>query len=264
MNNNERSEFARLLTAVNTLYRVDTSDFQLDVFWTALSAYDFGQVKRAFNTHVADPDNGRFAPKLADMTRILHGTHGDRAAMAWGKVLDAMRLVGAYQDVAFDDPAIHAAIEDAGGWPKLCRSKVDELGYVQTAFCKSHRAYTGRGTFPYPSLCHGDRSPDWEYEKKGLPLPTPVLIGDPARVAQVMAGGAAGGKTAISFQSVQALLPVARRRFFTTTTVGAMARGARCRPASSGSRRRVRVARSSACSTRLVFSARTTSPLIWA
>ncbi|RYF59596.1 MAG: hypothetical protein EOO27_08735 [Comamonadaceae bacterium] len=209
MNTAEMSDFARLLTGVNTLYRLDTSDFQREVFWNALRHYDFDQVKRAFNAHVADPEHGVYAPKLADMTRILHGTYGDRAAIAWGKVLDTMRLVGAYQDVAFDDPAIHAAIEDAGGWPKLCRSEVNELGYVQTAFCKSHRAYTGRGTFPYPRLCHGDRSPDWEYEKKGLPLPTPVFVGDPQRVVEVMAGGAARGKTAISFHSVHALLPVA-------------------------------------------------------
>jgi hypothetical protein len=51
-------------------------------------------------------------PKPADIVRNLQGTASDRSLIAWGKLLEAMRRVGAYRSVAFDDGAIHAAVED--------------------------------------------------------------------------------------------------------------------------------------------------------
>jgi hypothetical protein len=76
--------------------------------------------------------------------------------------------VGAYQDVVFDDPAIHAVIEDCGGWPKVCRTELKELSYLQHRFCESaqgvHRP-AARSTIRAGSM--GDRSPDSEYD--GLP-----------------------------------------------------------------------------------------------
>jgi hypothetical protein len=116
-----------------------------------------------------------------------------------------MGSVGAYTDVVFDDPAIHAVVEDLGGWPKLCRTELKELGYVQHRFCESHRAYIGRGKFDYPRRLMGDRSPDSEYLKSGLPLPKPALIGDAPRAKQVYLQGSAAGKTAISFQALEAI-----------------------------------------------------------
>ena len=61
----------------------------------------------------------RLASPSAQLPIKLDGTVTDRAALAWGKVLEAMSSVGAYSDVVFDDPAIHAAIEDCGGWVKI-------------------------------------------------------------------------------------------------------------------------------------------------
>ena len=133
------------------------------------------------------------------MVRILSGTHTDRAALAWGKTLEAMGSVGAYTDVIFDDPAIHAAIDDLGGWPKVCRTETKDLSYTQHRFCESHKAYTGRGTFDYPRRLMGDRSPDHEYEKKGIEPPKPAVIGDRDKARAVFRGGSLAGKTAITF-----------------------------------------------------------------
>ena len=68
------------------------------------------------------------------LVRQLAGTATDRAMLAWGKAIDAASRVGAYTDVVFDDPAIHAAIEDMGGWPKFCRGDVKDLSYLQHRF----------------------------------------------------------------------------------------------------------------------------------
>ena len=204
MQQHERGEFAQLITDVLAYYRQDASRFVLDLWWNACQPFEFQQIQRAMQRHATDPEHGQFAPKVADLVRILSGTTTDRASLAWGKVLETMSAVGAYTDVVFDDPAIHAAAEDMGGWPKMCRTELKELGLLQHRFMQSYRAYVERGQFDYPRRLGGDRSPDSEYEKAGLKLPRPAVIGDPERAKLVYRGGGAG-KTAISFQSIQSL-----------------------------------------------------------
>lgn len=204
MQQHERGEFAQLITDVLAYYRQDASRFVLDIWWNACKPFDLQQVQKAMQRHATDPEHGQFAPKVADLVRILQGTTTDRAALAWGKVLEAMSSVGAYTDVVFDDPAIHAAADDMGGWPKMCRTDLKELSHLQHRFMQSYRAYTERGQFDYPRRLGGDRSPDSEYEKAGLKLPRPALIGNAERAKLVYQGGGAG-KTAISFQSIQSL-----------------------------------------------------------
>lgn len=204
MQQHERAEFGQLVTDVLAYYRQDASRFVLGLWWNACRPFDFQQVQKAMQRHATDPEHGQFAPKVADLVRILAGTTTDRASLAWGKVLEAMSAVGAYTDVVFDDPAIHAAAEDMGGWPKMCRTETKELGHLQHRFMQSYRAYTERGQFDFPKRLGGDRSPDSEYEKAGLKLPRPALIGNPERAKQVYQQGG-NGKTAITFQSIQSL-----------------------------------------------------------
>jgi hypothetical protein len=195
----DKPELARLVTDVLAYYGKPVSEFTLSVWWQACQPFTLEQVRKGLTAHATNPDGGQFAPKVADLVRILSGTHTDRAALAWGKVHEAMSAVGAYQDVIFDDAAIHAAVEDCGGWPKMCRTEMKELSYLQHRFCESHKAYTGRGTFGYPRRLSGDRSPDSEYERKGLPPPRPAIVGDRERARLVNEGGGAG-KALISFQ----------------------------------------------------------------
>src|SRR5882724_4917585 len=171
----DKPALTKLVTDVLAYYRQPVSEFTLSVWWQACQQFTLEQVKKGLTAHATNPDGGQFAPKVADLVRILSGTHTDRAMLAWGKVHEAMGAVGAYQDVVFDDPAIHAAVDDCGGWPKMCRTELKELSYLQHRFCESHKAYTGRGTFNYPRRLSGDRSPDSEYAKKGLPPPKPAV-----------------------------------------------------------------------------------------
>ena len=199
MQHSDKPALVQIVTDVLAYYRQPVSEFTLSVWCNACQPYTLEQVSKALTAHATDAERGQFAPKVADMVRILAGTNTDRAALAWGKVHEAMGAVGAYQDVVFDDPAIHAAIEDCGGWPKMCRTETSELSYLQHRFCTAHKAYTGRGTFDYPRRITGDRSPDSEYEKKGLPLPRPAVVGDRTKAQWVFAGGG-NGRTQISFQ----------------------------------------------------------------
>lgn len=191
--------FVKLVSDVHAYYRQPVSEFVLQVWQQACQPFTLEQVSKAMNAHVTDAERGVYLPKVADVVRVLAGTHTDRAALAWGKVLGAMSAVGAYSDVVFDDPAIHAAIEDCGGWVKVCRGELAELSYLQHRFCQSHKAYTGRGAFEYQRRLIGDRSPDLDYERKGLPLPKPAIVGDRELAKRVYEGGSAAAKTRITF-----------------------------------------------------------------
>ena len=104
--------------------------------------------------------------------------------------------------MVFDDAAIHAAIEDMGGWPKFCRSETKDLSYLQHRFAQSYGAYANRGEFDYPHRLMGDRSPDDVYAKRGLPPPKPAVIGDVEKARAVARIGRRGGKTPIAFTRV--------------------------------------------------------------
>lgn len=198
MKANDKPALYAMVSDVLGYYGKPVSEFTLSVWWQACQPFTLEQVSKALTAHATDAERGQFAPKVADMVRILAGTTTDRAALAWGKTLEAIGAVGAYQDVVFDDPAIHAAVEDCGGWPKVCRTETKELSYLQHRFCESHKAYTARGKFDYPRRLAGDRSPDSEYERKGIPLPTPALVGDMEKAQAVWERGG-NGKTAITY-----------------------------------------------------------------
>jgi hypothetical protein len=205
MQANDKQALTELVSQVLAYYRQPVSEFTLSVWWSACQPFSLEQIRKAMTAHATNPDGGQFAPKVADLVRILEGTHTDRAVLAWGKAHEAMSAVGAYQDVVFDDPAIHAVIEDLGGWPKVCRSDLKELSYLQKRFCDGHKAYSGRGTFDYPRRLMGDRSPDAEFERFGIPLPAPALVGDREKAAAVFLNGSSSGKTAIEYSDPAAL-----------------------------------------------------------
>ena len=201
----EKNDFMQLLRDVMDFYKQDLSTFALSVWWDACKNFDYDQVKSALTKHVMDAERGVFPPKPADLVRKLEGTTTDRAAMAWGKAYEAMQRVGAYTDVVFDDPAIHAAIDDLGGWQKVCRTEGKELGFMQHRFGESYKAYVGRGTFDYPRVLIGDRSSDDVFEKFGIEPPKPAVVGDVERARLVYQGGKSGTKTAISYQVSDAI-----------------------------------------------------------
>lgn len=198
----DRPKLYALIGDVMTYYKQDISDFALNVWWEACKNCELDQVSKALSAHATDPERGQFPPRVADIVRLLQGTPTDRAQIAWGKVLEAMQRIGAYTDVVFDDPAIHAVIEDLGGWSKICRSNFDELSYLQHRFCEAHKAYVRQGEFQYPRLLSGDRSPDSTYLAKGLPVPKPAVVGNVESARLVYKGGSKTGKTMITLGDI--------------------------------------------------------------
>lgn len=208
MRRTDFQKFTQLLAAEAEIRNAKPlSEGAILLWWKRMERYDLEAVERAFEAHARDSDRGRFMPQPADLIGHLEGSRSDKSQLAWGKAFEAASRVGAYSDVVFDDPAIHAAIDDLGGWPKFCRSETSELSYLQHRFCESHKAYTGREKFDYPRRLTGDRSPDDVYAKRGLLPPSPAIIGDIERARAVFNGGQIGGKTSVMFRAIEAIGP---------------------------------------------------------
>lgn len=145
MRNDELPKFLELMSGIGEYYGRQLSETILGVYWDGLRKYDLPDVKRAVHLHMANPDSGQFFPKLADISRHIGGGNADRALVAWAKVDKAVRTVGPNRSVVFDDAAIHAVIQDMGGWTGFVQCDLNEWPFRQNEFVKRYRGYLERG-----------------------------------------------------------------------------------------------------------------------
>lgn len=188
MQPHDREQFAVLITEVMGYYQRDCTSFLIGIYWDGLQRFEFDDVRRAFSVHAQDPDRGQFAPRIADITRLLEGSTSSQGMRAWAMVERALRSVGSYQSVVFDDPLIHAVISDMGGWTRLCQTPTDELPFRMRDFERSYAAFKHRREIPpYPARLIGIA--EAENAMQGYEIPRPVLIGDPDRAMRVLEKG---------------------------------------------------------------------------
>lgn len=184
----DRKPFFALIADVYAFYKQDFSKFAGGVWWEAMKPYDFGAVADALNRHCINPDNGQFMPKPADVVRLLAGSTQDAALVAWAKVDRAMRTVGPYQSVVFDDPIVHRVLSEMGGWVELSRKTEDEWPFVRNEFVNRYRGYRARSQVPeYPPVLTGIA--EASNSRAGFRTAAPVLIGNPEVAKQVLRAG---------------------------------------------------------------------------
>ncbi|WP_372809348.1 DUF6475 domain-containing protein [Litorivivens sp.] len=157
MNSNDKREFAEIMHGTMAVYAKDVSKPLIRVYWSALERFDMGAVRKAFSAWIQNADTGQFAPKPADIIRMIEGSTGDRAMQAWSLVNKSIRMIGHYRSVAFDDAIIHRVIDDMGGWVKLASSPTEkDLEFRGHEFVKRYRAFSLAGDIPeYPPYLVG-------------------------------------------------------------------------------------------------------------
>ena len=189
MLDHDKSNFADLLTAAMAYYSKEVSTFMLSVFWDGLKRFEFVDVDRAFTLHAQNPDNGQFAPKVADIVKMIEGSTQTQGMQAWAKVHAAIGSVGKMRSVAFDDPLIHAVITEMGGWYELCSSLAEELPFKAREFERRYQGYRVRREVPaYSPYMIGGHEADNRlngYQNRSAPM----LIGNPQRATLVMERG---------------------------------------------------------------------------
>lgn len=184
----DRKDFFATLIGVADYYGKELAETTLELYWDGLKQYDLPAVQRALRAHTQNPDSGQFMPKIADVTKMLQGRTADQAALAWSKVDTAVRQVGTYADVVFDDATIHRVLADMGGWVLVGGKGDDEWPFVGKEFMNRYRGYRERGEAPpYPPVLTGIANA--QNGKQGFQQQMPVLVGAEQRAMAVMQGG---------------------------------------------------------------------------
>lgn len=201
MTDADRPHFAALMTGWADYYRTPLSRTTIDIYWNLLRQYDLGAVDQAMQRHAARPDKeGAFMPKASDLTVMLVGRSNDQAAQAWAKVDRAVRTVGTWDDVVFDDPLIHVVVAELGGWAWLGNQTDKEWPFVEKNFTTRYQGYRMRSERPeHPRLLTGIANA--ANSAAGRPKLPAIMVGNPALCHQVASTGM------LLTQSPRVLLP---------------------------------------------------------
>lgn len=186
---NEKRRFASLLTGLSDYYKSEISKTTLALYWQGLKQYDYEAIEKAAWAHTQSPDEaGRWMPKISDLTKALQGRTVDQASLAWAKVDRAVRTVGIYHDVAFDDALIHRVIQDIGGWIKLNQLDDKEWPFIEKRFVTVYQGYRMQADAPdYPDRLIGLANAQNQVEGQDK---QPVrLIGDAEKAKHVLLSG---------------------------------------------------------------------------
>lgn len=189
MNERDERAFSTTLMGIGELYGREVSPSLAGIYFESLKQFDIQAIQAAITAHINNPDNGQFFPKPADIVKMIGGSNGDKAMQAWSKVDKAVRQVGTYASVAFDDPIIHRVLQDMGGWVMLGTKKDDEWPFVAREFETRYKGYAMRGEVPdHPRLLYGIAQ--IHNEPNGHAVEPPRLIGNQEAAKRLMLGSA--------------------------------------------------------------------------
>lgn len=185
----ERRRFAGLLTALSDYYKSEISKAVAGIYWAGLKQYDFEAIEKACWTHTQSPDEaGRWMPRNSDIIKIIEGNTVDQASVAWSKVDAAVKQVGTWRDVAFDDAIIHRVIADMGGWIWFGYQGEKEWPFIAKNFEVRYRGYRISGETPqYQPILIGISNA--QNSMQGFSIQPPVMIGEEIKAQKVIAGG---------------------------------------------------------------------------
>ena len=184
---NDRERFLNCLVGAAEIIGRDLSPQAIKLYWEILKKYDISDVEQGFMTHASNPDTGQFMPKPADIIKAIDGSGESRSMQAWVKVDKAIREVGPYETVVFDDPIIHKVLSDMGGWISFGTVTEDEYPFKANEFNKRYLGYAMRSDLTYPKKLTGMfEMQNLENDQKVAP---PVLIGDQSKALAVLENG---------------------------------------------------------------------------
>lgn len=173
----ERFQSEALFSMLETISKMKNREMTAEIFklWlAALNSYSFEEIKNAFNRYI---QTERGMPEPVDILDILRGTAEDLALAALIKVENAMSRHGSYATVVFDDPVIHAVIDELGGWIRCCHVTESEFPWWKREFRERYKHHARYGLPPrLPATLTGI------IDERNLPLgkqpQKPAVIGD--------------------------------------------------------------------------------------
>lgn len=125
------------------------------IYWEALKKYSKEQydtaIKKIISTYVYNN-----IPKPAVIIKAIDGSIEEQGSIAWTYVVQAIRDIGAYQSVIFDDPTINSVIQNfMGGWTALCQTLLEDLHWKEKDFVVNYAICKNNPAFDKPEMLCG-------------------------------------------------------------------------------------------------------------
>lgn len=180
----------RFVTAFMTVWSIHKSGepakMILTAYKKALSEYDIEDIESAFAYALNEL---QWFPKPVELRNFIQHGPGNLEDIAYAEadnVVNAVREIGIYESVTFDDPVTMAVIAKAwAGWMKLCETlRDDEVKWFRKDFVRIYKAYSNQDIKFYGHLIgfHEDHNIQ-NYKDHVTP---PKLIGDPKKAQKVL------------------------------------------------------------------------------
>lgn len=209
MNTSDAKAFDEIWSDAMRVYGRQIETRTTMMVFNALIRFSLEEVKTALSRHMTNPDTGQYPPKPADIVRLIRGSSQTGSGEAWAKVDYAIRCVGHYRSVVFDDPKIHAAIIRLGGWIRVAQTPGKEFPFLRNEFLTLYQGFTIQPPKDFPNkligACEHDNSLHDGF-KRGKNKDQPALIGDAEKARLVYEQGGAQGVTEVNHVGTQAYL----------------------------------------------------------
>jgi hypothetical protein len=148
MTENDGNKFKELITAINVTYGEEFTQPQTLLWWNMFKPYPIEAFEQAVYQHMADPDQGMFSPKPANIMKFITGTTKqneqaleDKAELAWHVIEGEIRRIGSYGSLKMEDKQALAAVQALGGWKHLCSLTTDQMVWAHKEFIAAYQNY---------------------------------------------------------------------------------------------------------------------------
>jgi len=188
MTRQDVSRFASSLTAVAALYGQELIPQVVEIYFRTLEKFTIDEVEQGISKACSTL---KFFPKPVELIDCITGGTGnlaDKAMVEACRVLEAIKNIGTYTTVCFDDPITQAVIvQQFGGWAKFADMLVDSEKWFIKDFTSGYQAFARQNVRHYGALpgisCGQNALTGREREEK------PVYIGDVEKAKAVHSQG---------------------------------------------------------------------------
>lgn len=172
MEDKDIKEFTIELVMIAEMLDKTLSEGLIELYFKTLKDLSLDQIRSAIN-HIAN--TATFFPKPVDFRNATGGNRDLQALTAWEKTRKAVRKVGRYESVQFNDPLIHSVISLMGGWEDFCSCEgYDGEKWQQHDFEKMYKTMVGVNR-DHPEYLPG--MSELDNSARGFDIRKPVLIG---------------------------------------------------------------------------------------
>ncbi|SIO26006.1 DUF6475 domain-containing protein [Halodesulfovibrio marinisediminis] len=191
----ERDVFLKRFLGLCELFGVAADEFKTELYFRALSGFSAQEVVRGIDRAVTQC---RFFPKPVELLELIQGCPEDIAEVEAGKVVEAVKRVGSWKSVVFDDAVTAAVVEQGfGGWVKLCSDMTarDEK-WFRKDFCRLYVSFARQNVRVTGALAGQAAIANNAHCNKYL---EPVaLVGNAQKAQAIFAAGSKGQGTPIA------------------------------------------------------------------